>query len=1481
MLGQLDKMYSEWVSISVSLKAEEKRFSVLHKLPDSAGRDVVVAVVKPLAHHLGISTSNCEPSNLKTEKEVQWCMEVVCYGLGLPISEHEAIRDCVFIYCEWLYSLTKPKICVPKPVCDDPNLYARKMIQHLYNLFQFRPNSNADIISRQCVLCHRVLRTLETLAHESEVLERETWDAILLFLLAINDTILSRPSVQDDICSKLGERTLSVLFKVWLLASHRCFPSPPLWKTFRELCCSWRHREVLVDQWNRANVALTSRLLHFMYGQQLPEVKIGDTDLNLVPAEMSNENVAQTWFRFLHTLGNPINLSHPEIISQTDRFYDFALSSESVIDPCQHPCLSSLPQIFYKAMRGVASLVDSFLGIAQIEAVVQTTGKSLNAQSTQQSVTPPHHRKTVIPRATSIPGKNLPKASLIAGLTSRSPSIPPSNAPPPPPQSPVNATPTIPSQHQRPQLSPSRPKCNSILHLFGEWLFEASLIGSGICTRSNNESEISSRRPSSLILDNKNSSGQAIPDSIEIPPYLTVENFETGQAEAVGALCRVFCAKRSGEEILPIYLARFYLCLQYGLSCGKHSMGQVISSILMNSCDILRQDLDGSMVLLPHFLSALELVLPDKEMKLNPLPNVSKVDLRRSAIQILLSALPLPLHFHDLTIKDLSGSFEKPAIKFQNLRSRLMNLLINALQFETDSTNNQMLLGGLLMCVQDSAAVEEFTQQTSPEPPQQVESVATLLSSDSAYALFVRAIYLICHRLISTWKTDLNVSLAALEVLSGLARIHLPKQDPAECKRAIKWICDFIVYQCSRPPPSHSKDLHSSIVAAYQCVTTWLLEHPNLLQEKDTVHTVLEVIELGISGSKSQGKGNEPIKFKAEKELKPASMRVKDAAETVLMTMIDHVGYFPPVSGPETLSALLDEESLLQHCNSWNGTPTPREEAMGLFRYFAVDNSFILALLEQHLGNDQDPQPTVTALIRGPFGKHAWAMQLRQLPRYKMGSNKPGTTVIERPEPMKLPRTPFSVKHRYFPDTIQKIPQCQADYSIPSMEAVIEDQVASSHEKMKKLIEKQMVFEEAKLKSFPIPDGSTSEVECKQPEICHEFQTARLFLSHLEFMNLESLKETLTQPVPSLVALDSSQPGFASQIEFLDALSNRTFDTVFFFYVRNGQKDSSEILSNVISSQNVHPHFLEFLLSLGWPVEVAKHAGWTGHVSTSWKVQTAAPKNPNIPPVPDRQFINHGGCLYNGQRQVLYWSDATSELAFVVPSKREKQGQPKCEEAPERIIDQEENTKSRVRFECIDNQSDSVTSPNLSAPKPRTLSLNLEGSSTNDGLVSGQGRFSGRKFGRSQSSTHDAKIMVVWLESYEDHLTFPLSALLQETATGLETTLFPRANEKDCFVIFIHSLKSGLFRIKMQGPVGRMCLALPLVDGMVTSRRILSLLIRQTALNLCRRRRLDADSSLPPHIKRRHKIQEIVEHYHLKMSEADFFARLFSSTTSQ
>lgn len=52
-------------------------------------------------------------------------------------------------------------------------------------------------------------------------------------------------------------------------------------------------------------------------------------------------------------------------------------------------------------------------------------------------------------------------------------------------------------------------------------------------------------------------------------------------------------------------------------------------------------------------------------------------------------------------------------------------------------------------------------------------NVSFLTLAESAYSLFVKSMHLVCHRLISVWKMDLNVSLAALEFLSGLARIRI------------------------------------------------------------------------------------------------------------------------------------------------------------------------------------------------------------------------------------------------------------------------------------------------------------------------------------------------------------------------------------------------------------------------------------------------------------------------------------------------------------------------------------------------------------------------------------------------------------------------------------------------------------------------------------------------------------------------------------
>lgn len=170
-----------------------------------------------------------------------------------------------------------------------------------------------------------------------------------------------------------------------------------------------------------------------------------------------------------------------------------------------------------------------------------------------------------------------------------------------------------------------------------------------------------SRRPSSMIMDNRKGSlslsqPSSLTEPTDLPPALKIDKYESGRAEAIGALCRIFCAKKTGEEILPVYLARFYMALQQGLKIPEtRECEETLASILFNSADLFRLDLDGIQVLLPSFIAALELVLPDKDMKMKSQILLNKTELRRASIHILLSIIATPLHFQNLPIRDLNN----------------------------------------------------------------------------------------------------------------------------------------------------------------------------------------------------------------------------------------------------------------------------------------------------------------------------------------------------------------------------------------------------------------------------------------------------------------------------------------------------------------------------------------------------------------------------------------------------------------------------------------------------------------------------------------------------------------------------------------------------------------------------------------------------------------------------------------------------------
>ncbi|KAJ7999572.1 hypothetical protein DPEC_G00195810 [Dallia pectoralis] len=1492
-------MYSEWRSLHLVVQSDKGHLSVLHSYSPAVGRDVANAVVRPLG--VAVATPSSD-SLLKTDKEVKWTMEVLCYGLTLPL-DGETVKLCVDVYTDWMMALVSPRDSIPQPIVKEPNLYVQTILKHLHNLFLPRPEHYSPMHFR---LCQQVLTAVQKLARESGgAMARETWEVLLLFLLRINDTMLAPPTVGGGIAEKLAEKLISVLFEVWFLACTRCFPTPPYWKTAREMLANWRHHPPVVEQWSRVIAALTSRLLRFAYGASFPPFKVPEEDASLIPTEMDNDCVAQTWFRFLHMLSNPVDLSNPLTVSSTPKFQEQLLGASGLPQEViqQHPCLKQLPQIFFRAMKGVSCLVDAFLGMSRprSDSAPPTPVNRLSmppppTTNTTANTTPPHSRRHKPSGVTKTASKTSTASTTHQPKVSHQPST----------SSPLSS-PNQTNSEPRPLPAPTRPQVNSVLNLFGQWLFDAALVHCKLHTGLSRENSLTAlgvqagielrRKGSQISTDNMVSNPMF--DANEFP-----DNYEAGRAEAAGTLCRIFCSKKTGEEILPVYLSRFYMVLIQGLQISDYICRPVLASIILNSSSLFCTDLKGVNVLVPYFISALENILPDRELSKFK-SYVNPTELRRSSINILLSLLPLPHHFDNVKSELLlegkfsnnDSSLHEKAVTFLSLKLRLVNILIGALQTETDPINMQMILGAMLNIVQDSALLESIGTQTeegsvegsqttahrrnnsgvssvsggssevtTPDSDRSAQALLRdyALHTDTAAGLLIRSIHLVTQRLNSQWRPDMSISLAALELLAGLAKVRA-NVDSAERKRAVSSVCGYIVYQCSRPAPLHSRDLHSMILAAFQCLCVWLTEHPDMLNEKDCLIEVLEIVELGISGSKSRT-GDQEVRYKGDKEHNPASMRVKDTAEATLSCIMQILGAFPSPSGPASPCSLLNEDTLIKYSRL---TSTSRKN----FRYFVLDNSVILAMLEQPLGNEQtDPCPSVTMLIRGISGRHAWTMQLYHQPRGARASQKQVFVPESRPPPENDAGIRFNVKHRPFPEEVDKIPFVKADLSIPDLHDIVDNKMEMQHKKLRCVMAKQIEYETAleqdseehrSSQSFPDP-----RTDCKPPTASKEFQTARLFLSHFGFLSLEALKEPGNSRLPPhLIALDSGLPGFFDDMSYLDLLPCRPCDTVFLFYMKAGQKSSQEILRNVESSSNVQHHFLEFLLSLGWPVEVGRHPGWTGSVYTSWSINDRHNNDGEGSPSDDAVTLGDtGGAVFNGEKMVLYYADALTEIAFVVPSFTDSSAESSENSFPGEDSDSQMDLlpsllkEPALTLELYPNHSDNV------APVPKSPT------------VKSKKLPSGRTIPPMGPET---KVLVVWVERYDDIENFPLVDLLVETTTGAETltnsssSMRPPSSGQDVQVIFIHPLKTGLFRIRLHGTLGKFSMVVPLVDGMVVSRRSLGFLVRQTVINACRRKRLESDSYNPPHVRRKQKIAEVVNHYRNKQLEPEFYSALF------
>ena len=157
------------------------------------------------------------------------------------------------------------------------------------------------------------------------------------------------------------------------------------------------------------------------------------------------------------------------------------------------------------------------------------------------------------------------------------------------------------------------------------------------------------------------------------------------------------------------------------------------------------------------------------------------------------------------------------------------------------------------------------------------------------------------------------------------------------------------------------------------------------------------------------------------------------------------------------------------------------------------------------------------------------------------------------------------------------------------------------------------------------------------------------------------------------------------EIAVLDKTSGRNLNTVFMFYQGKSLRHpgKNEVLQGATSQ--IHDEtFLEFILSLGYPVNTETHNGWTGRMENSYNsvVDEASTDESEIDLNQTDDIEINPPHVFDATRYSLYHSDDLNETAFVVPGLNTK--------APEKVDSKSYSSRIGILWREQSNNGESM-----------------------------------------------------------------------------------------------------------------------------------------------------------------------------------------------
>ncbi|OZJ03418.1 hypothetical protein BZG36_03602 [Bifiguratus adelaidae] len=810
---------------------------------------------------------------------------------------------------------------------------------------------------------------------------------------------------------------------------------------------------------------------------------------------------------------------------------------------------------------------------------------------------------------------------------------------------------------------PSPPDGNTILHMFGEWLFEA--------TYSTNRS----------------------PQDQEA---------QLGRAEAFGILCRIFSQTQTRNAFLRTYIERFYVALAVGLRSDS-----CLPTILANSTKLFAVNLEGIRMLLPDFVVGVKMVLPRLATDMRLSPGISLESLRLSAMKICAAIMSLPNHYENV---HLSSGWDQGMQPVGDIlvgagdQERAVTELLKVLYIQDASDAKPNALPTLKRYILEVLVASLRTEVSS-------YNLRMLLHLLNVYAVqevyfcpgLAATIVQIIQAKLMTMTLPPDVALNAFQVLMDLVHLHeYVKRDSKNTPRELVLaLCRYVNTLLSSGNLTTNYPL---IVSAYDCTIRWVLAGQWIVDDHDCCTAVINTISMGITlperGSDMVASIDVQIDKKKKRETafpppkqlfalqnrskqinangldangvvggglnksnpgfhRKEELAVKLAAEYCMSQFVNQLGNFPPwrnETGVTRTSTLFDD---LKHIKtSREEDPISKgEDEVTHIEFYIIDGRTIISIvdlataepvkvdLHGKLNTATSAEPRFLLVMRDTTGKYSWLLESRyQELKTKATSRAKDSTDVSTQDSssesfsVSMPQlTIHGISNSNSPAT----PSSPCD-NIISVKAVNEDQLPTLDELLeahadsmalcgliRTLADDQQRMESAAIgravdtRSHSISPSSLSHRDISTRHGYH-------MLSQLGFLSLENRDRIIPLKV---------NDNIINQLRTLDTLNDhpacrRECVTISVLYSRTGFEDPQQI----IARDNAEPDsFRQFLSSLGWMVDLSSHTGYCGRLDPTFC--------PSAPYYADR----HTEMIFNSPTLLKIPTDQTTDEGFPNP----------------------------------------------------------------------------------------------------------------------------------------------------------------------------------------------------------------------------------------